>query len=220
MFLGHVGVGLALKKIDPQLNVGWLVGASLLNDVVLWGLTIVGLEQITIPPDFAQTHFLTFDFPYSHSLLAAVLRSAIVFIVAFLLVQKHRRLLAGLAVGLGVLLHWVCDWIEHIPDLPLAGSASTKFGLGLWRVMPLALGIEILLAAVGIWIYLKSPAEVSSRRKWFVVAVTTLIGALTVYGGLFSPAPPGTVTLAVSSLATNILVIGLFFSLDRPRTNH
>lgn len=218
MFLGHVGVGLALKKADPKLNVGWLVGASLLTDIVLWGLVIFGVERVIIPPDFADTHFLAFDFPYSHSLLATIVRSVLVFAVAYLIIRKHRRMIAAATLGSAVFLHWICDWLEHIPDLPVAGSDSAKLGLGLWKVMPVALGIEILLAALGLWIYFRTAAEVSSRRKWLVVALTAFIGALTVYGGLFSPAPPSPLAVAWSSLATNILVIGLYFSLDRPRT--
>ena len=218
MLVGHVGVGLALKKIDPELNAGWLVGASLLSDIVLWILILVGIEQVTIPADFNLKHFLTFDFPLSHSLVATVLRSAVVFAFAFYFVKKHHRVLAGVAVALGVLLHWVGDLLEHPPDLPLATSSSPKLGLGLWETMPVALGIEILLAALGLWIYFRLSTEISSAKKRGMVALVALVAALTVYGGLFSPPPPGVIPLAASSLATNVLLVAIVFWLDRRRT--
>jgi hypothetical protein len=215
MFLGHVGVGLALKKIDRDLNAGWLVGASLLNDVALWSLVTVGLEQANIPADFAEKHFLTFDFPISHSVLGTILRSGIVFLFAMILVKGAHRIRAGIAVALGVSLHWVCDLIEHVPDLPLTTSSSPKFGLGLWQNMPVALGVEILFAVIGLWIYFRGATHISSPKKWGMVALVTAIGGLTVYGGLAASPPPGVMTLAISSLATNLLVIAFAFWLDR-----
>ncbi len=217
MFLGHVGVGLALKA-DAKINVGWLVAASLLNDIVLWALVLLGVEHVIIPPNYSEIHYLTFDFPYSHSLLITLLWSAIVLALALAVLRHPKRAMAGLTLAAAVLLHWVCDWIEHPSDLPLAGGESYKAGLGVWNAMPVALGVEILLAVLGLWLYLKTAADISSRRKWLTVFLTAFIAVLTVYGGLFAPAPPGEIPIATSSLATNILVVVLYFSLDRTRT--
>lgn len=218
MFLGHVGVGLALKKAEPKLNVGWLVTASLFLDIVLWVLVLIGAEHVAIPPNYSDIHFLSFDFPYSHSLVAALLYSALAFGVGCAVIRTSKRLRAGIILGAAVFLHWTCDWIEHTQDLPLAGSSTQKLGLGLWDQMPKALGIEISFAAVGLWLYLTHSTEISSLRKWLIGLLTFFIAGMTVYGGLLAPAPPGETPLAVGSLATNILVVVLYFSLDRRRT--
>lgn len=218
MFVGHIGAGLALKQIDKDLNAGWLVGASLLSDIVLWGLTVAGLELVVIPDDFADKHFLTFQFPYSHSLVATIFGSVMVGTMAYLLVRKHRRLVAGIAVGLSVLLHWVCDWIEHLPDLPMAGAGSPKLGLGLWSRMPLALAVEVAFALIGIFIFFRMTTAISPWKKWGMAALVLVTAILTVYGGLASPPPPGVMPLAVSSLATDLLVIAITLWLDHPRT--
>lgn len=79
MFAGHLAAGLVLKKMERRLNLGWLFFAALFHDFLLGILVLSGLEQIHIPTDFAQTHYLTFTFPYSHGLVASIIWSALVF---------------------------------------------------------------------------------------------------------------------------------------------
>lgn len=218
MFVGHVGVGLALKKAEPKLNVGWLVAGSLFLDIVLWTLVLIGAEHVVVPPNYLDIHFLSFDFPYSHSLVAALFFSAVAFGVGYAVVRTSFRLKVGITLCAAVFLHWASDWLEHTQDLPLAGRTTGKLGLGLWNQMPIALGLEILLAAGGLWLYLTHSADISSLRKWLIGILTLLIAGMTLYGGLLAPAPPGEIPLAAGSLATIILVAVLYFSLDRRRT--
>jgi hypothetical protein len=79
MFIGHLGVGLALKKVEPRPNLGWLVAAAMLLDIVRWVLVLAGIEQGHVPEDYAQRRYLTFVFPYSVSSLVILV---MVFIVA------------------------------------------------------------------------------------------------------------------------------------------
>ncbi|MBV8784903.1 MAG: hypothetical protein JOZ67_12005, partial [Gammaproteobacteria bacterium] len=56
MFAGHMGAALALARAERRLNLGWLVLAALLLDVVLWLLVLAGVERVSIPVDFPHTH--------------------------------------------------------------------------------------------------------------------------------------------------------------------
>ena len=77
MFIGHLGVGLALKKAEPRVNLGWLFAAAMLPDLVLWSLVLAGVEQSWVPSDYAERRYLGFEFPYSHSLLGVLAGSAL-----------------------------------------------------------------------------------------------------------------------------------------------
>ena len=73
MFVGHLGVGLALKKIEPKINLGILFFASLFIDILLGLFILADLEQVMVPNAYSQLHYLHFSFPYSHSLFAVVI---------------------------------------------------------------------------------------------------------------------------------------------------
>ena len=73
MFAGHVGVGLAIARVERQINPGVFITAALLLDLVLWLLVLLGWESVSIPADFSNTHQPDFVFPYSHGLLATVI---------------------------------------------------------------------------------------------------------------------------------------------------
>ena len=74
MFAGHLATGLVLKKMERRINLGWLFFAALAYDSLLVIFTLLGLEQIHTE-GYAQTHYLTFTFPYSHGLAASVVWS-------------------------------------------------------------------------------------------------------------------------------------------------
>jgi hypothetical protein len=73
MFLGHYGVAFALKRAEPKISLGTLFVAAQLADL-LWGaFLLLGWEHARILPD--DNPLLTFqfyDYPISHSLVAAL----------------------------------------------------------------------------------------------------------------------------------------------------
>jgi len=77
MGIGHVALALGASKAEPRLNVGWLVFAAVVSDFLLGIFAALGLEHATVPPDFANRHYLLFTFPYSHGLLALTVWSTI-----------------------------------------------------------------------------------------------------------------------------------------------
>jgi len=127
VFAGHVGAALIVKRAAPGVGLGKLVAGALLLDSLLGVFVLAGLESVKVPDDFASLHFLRFDFPVSHGLLAALSWS----LVALALVRKKWGVEAGNAVGLAVFSHWPLDAIEHEPELPLAlGSPRWAFRSG------------------------------------------------------------------------------------------
>ncbi len=107
MFVGHLGVGLALKRAEPKLNLGVLLFASLFLDILLGFFILAGFEQVIVPDAYSQLHYLNFSFPYSHSLLAVVVWSLVAFGVTYLgwIGDTRSKLKASIVISTAVLLH-------------------------------------------------------------------------------------------------------------------
>lgn len=54
MFIGHFGVGLALKKADKNISLGVLFLAVSFIDLLHYFLTIIGIESVEIVPGFTE----------------------------------------------------------------------------------------------------------------------------------------------------------------------
>ncbi|MGO9832019.1 MAG: hypothetical protein ACLPJH_17940 [Myxococcaceae bacterium] len=197
MFLGHVGVGLALKRAVPTLSAGALVAAALLLDWLLGLFVLAGIEQVHVPEDFAHRRYFTFTFPWSHGLLATLLWSALAAAVTWALVRGPARGWGALAMGVAVASHFPCDVVEHLPELPLLGPDSARLGLGLWRWMPWALALELTLAAVGLLLYGRAtPGGFPRGMALLVLAVA----AVALPGQLLATQAPPAQALAVTWL--------------------
>jgi hypothetical protein len=69
MFIGHLAVALAAKKLAPKTSLGTLVLGADFADFLWPALLLLGLEQVRITPGI--TNVAPFDFvsyPISHSL--------------------------------------------------------------------------------------------------------------------------------------------------------
>jgi len=180
VFAGHVGAALIVKRAAPGVGLGKLVAGALLLDSLLGVFVFAGLERVKIPDDYPTLHYLQFDFPVSHGFLAAVSWA----LVALAIVRQRYGVEAGNAVGLAVFTHWPLDAIEHEPELPLV-YGEPMIGLGLWRVLPVAILLEGILVAAGIALYW--PLGRRRRRGVAIAALVTLAMTAT---QLFATQPP------------------------------
>lgn len=207
MFAGHLGAALAIGRAERRINLGVLVLAALLLDVLLWIFILMGWESVVIPADFAATHQPEFIFPFSHSLLAAIPSSALAGAATFLWYPRMNGLTvrAAVWVATAVFSHWLLDALVHSPELPLAGEDSLKLELGMWSRMPVALSIEALITVAGLCLFL-ADNPLSRARKCWVTALACALMAVTAAGMTVAPPPPSVVTMASSSLATIVVV--------------
>jgi hypothetical protein len=203
MFAGHIGAGLAIGRADRRINVGVLIAASLLLDVVLWLFILLGWESVSIPADFPRSHQPHFSFPYSHSLLGSLAWSVLAALAACWWFPRSgsMKLRVAALVGAAAFSHWLLDALVHAPELPLAGPQSRMVGLGLWDAMPLALTAESLIVAVGLWLYLPR-APISRGRKYGVFALSAVTLGFTIVGMTVAPPPPSADAMAAGSLFT------------------
>ena len=214
MGIGHVAVALGAARAAPRLNVGWLVFAALLADFLLGIFASFGLEHATVPVDYASKHYLLFDFPYSHGLLALLLWATIFgFLASRPFGLEGRRI--GMVVGLAVLSHFLLDGLVHVAGLPLIGEGSPKLGLGLWEDMPVELGLETVMALAGIAVYWKLAGSSSVSRYGMTIFVV-LFTSMT-WTQLALTTPPQAKQLNVSWVVVPLVLSAIAYCLDRKR---
>jgi hypothetical protein len=217
MFAGHVGAAMAIARADRRVNVGILVTAALLLDIVLWVLVLLGWEAATISADFAATHQPEFVFPYSHGLASSLVWSGLAAIAGYAAYARHSasrgRIAAVLAAA--VFSHWLLDALVHRPDLPIAGADSMRVGLSLWQSMPLALVVEAAIVGAGVGLFIHGNT-LSHGRVRALAGLALVVLVFTCVGMVVGPPPPSGQVMAASSLATLVAVCGLTLWLGRP----
>jgi hypothetical protein len=206
MFLGHIGVGLAAKRVAPRASLGMLLTAAVALDVLIGVLLLPGINRIGGE--------LAMDL--THGLFMSGVLSLVVFAVVLLAARDVRL---GLVMGLLVFSHWVLDFISHPmgmgrplpPDLPLFFSGSPKVGLGLYNSMAAALVTELGLLGGGIILYLTGTRSKDRTGSWAFWIMAAFLAAMP----LSSLLPPSlTYVTCLATLA--LLPIGIW--IDRHRT--
>jgi hypothetical protein len=210
MFLGHYGLALAVKRVEPKVSLGTLFIACQLADVV-WGVCLLlGWEHVRILDDPNPLLTLQFyDYPISHSLLGAVgwgLFAAAAY-YSWPTRDTTRHWQASALVGAVAASHWLLDLLVHMPDLPLAGNDSAKLGLGLWRHLGLSVALELAALAAGAAVYW---ARRSRRHPVRPVRLALLLAVLVgIYlASIWSPPPPSVTAIGLTDVA-GLLLLGL-----------
>jgi membrane-bound metal-dependent hydrolase YbcI (DUF457 family) len=214
MFIGHFAVGFASKKVAPRANLAVLIAAPLLLDILWPFFLLLGWEEVRIDP--GNTRFTPLDFayyPWSHSLLMSVVW-ATAFALIYLVVTRYR---AGAAViWIGVVSHWILDWITHRPDMPLY-PGSGLYGLRLWNSIAGTLAVELLMFAIGIWLYAGVTRARDRIGRWAFIAYVVLLLFLYI-GDRFSSLPASAVEIAWAGIVAEVILIPWAWWFDRHRT--
>ncbi len=185
MFIGHFALGLAAKKPEPRISLGWTFMAVQFLDLLWPTLLLLGVERVEIatgPEAVIPLNFV--HYPISHSLLFAVIWGVLLGGLYWLL-KKYRR--GAILIGLLVLSHWVLDLLVHIPDLPLY-PGGPMVGFGLWKYKMLVFALESLMYAGGVYLYTSVTApqnKVGNYGFWGLVLFLYLIHL----GNIFGPPP-------------------------------
>jgi hypothetical protein len=188
------------------------VAAALLLDFLLWLFVLIGWESVTIPISFSKTHQAQFTFPYSHGLLASILWSGLVGLVAYAVCSEDRsarRRIAAL-LGIAVFSHWILDVLVHRPELPLTGARSPVVGLALWDNLPVSLTVESGILLFGLALFVRHSS--TTRGRTVAIAILSLaILVFTLVGMTIAPPPPSAATMAGSSVVTVAVVCALVY---------
>jgi membrane-bound metal-dependent hydrolase YbcI (DUF457 family) len=202
MFIGHFAVGFAAKRVAPRTSLGTLFAAAQLLDLLWPALVLLGVEKVRVHPgDTAFTPLAFVSYPWTHSLLMALVWAA-----AFALVYRRWTGSSRGAVVVGGLVasHWLLDFVSHRPDLPLAPGLS-KVGLGLWNSVPATVLVEGALFVGGLYLYATSTRarNLTGRLALWTLAVL-LVGIY--IANVMGPPPPGTNAVGAAGLLTWLFI--------------
>jgi len=203
MFIGHFALGFTGKRAAPRVSLGWLVVACQWPDLLWPVLSLLGMEHFRIAKGDTAFTPIAFDYyPWSHSLLMVVIWGVALGIL-YLWRSGDRR--AAMILGVLVVSHWVLDWITHRPDMPLTPSNDHRFGLGLWNNIPATVAVEVVIYAVGVWLYARTTEGVDRIGRWGLWVLVAFL--LVVYAtNLTSPPPPSTLAVSVTAFSLWLLV--------------
>jgi membrane-bound metal-dependent hydrolase YbcI (DUF457 family) len=214
MFIGHLAVGFAAKRLEPQPSLASYFVAAQLPDVLWPVFLLAGAEHATIAPGDTAFTPLRFDsYPYSHSLVATLLWGGL--LAALALARRHNKrgalLLAALAVS-----HWVLDFVTHGPDMPLWPGGGPKLGLGLWNSIPATLIVESTMFATGIALYVSATRARDAVGRFGLAGLVVLL-LIFYLGAAFGPPPPSIGVVAPSTIVGIGLIAWLAWWMDRHR---
>jgi hypothetical protein len=202
MFVGHYAVGLAAKRFAPGTSLGILIAASILLDLLWPILVLMGWEHVSIvdsPNPFLRLQFDSY--PISHGLVAVVGWATLFASIYFGLV---RYVAGAIAIWVGVISHWLLDYVVHLEDLPLYAGGQLV-GLAWWNRPRMMIAIELVLLAGGVAFYLLRTRAKDKIGSYGFVAFVVIIIAL--YGVVvFGPAPPSVNKLAIGALSSLLFV--------------
>jgi len=212
MFVGHYGVSFASKSADRSIPLWVLFIAVQLLDVAWAPFVLLGIEKVRIVPGITASSPLDLYYmPYTHSLIAALLWSAVAF-GAYRLLAPRGGSKAALIVGAAVFSHWVLDLLVHRPDLPLYDNTA-KVGFGLWNYPVPALVLEIAVLFGGLWIYLRT----GPGRRTSMIVYGVIMVCIQAYIN-FSPPPASDKSVAMTALVAYFLFALVIGMLERPRS--
>jgi hypothetical protein len=165
MFVGHYSVAFAIKSDKNKIPLWVLFIAVQFLDYIWATLVLLGIEKLRVIKGFTAGSMLdSYYHPYSHSLVAALIWSAVAALVYKKFWQAKASNCAALLVALAVFSHWVLDFIAHPRDLAIYDN-KWKVGIGLWNYRGLEFGLEVALLAVGIVLYLTRNTISAARKK-------------------------------------------------------
>jgi membrane-bound metal-dependent hydrolase YbcI (DUF457 family) len=197
VFLGHLAVGFAAKRAAPRAGLAPLMAAPVLLDLVWPLFVLAGLEEVRVAPGHTAVTPLDFtSYPWSHSLFMSAVWGA-AFGAAYLARTGYRA--GAAAIALGVVSHWILDFVAHAPDLPL-WPGGPRVGLGLWRSVPATAVVEVALYAAGVALYVgatRARNRTGAAALWALVAFAGAIYVINLAG----PPPPSAKAVAVAALA-------------------
>ena len=212
MFIGHDAVGFASKHVAQRTSLGWLLAAPAFLDLLWPVFLLLGIEHVRIAPGNTQFTPLDFyDYPWSHSLLMSIAWGVLFGLAYF---ARSRYAAGAVTLGIGVVSHWVLDFVTHRPDLPLY-PGGPKAGLGLWNYPTATAIIEVLMFVIALAIYIRTTQP---RDRTGVYALWSLvILLLAIYTGAAQGTPPPSVKAIIVMGFAGYLIPLWGFWIDRHR---
>jgi membrane-bound metal-dependent hydrolase YbcI (DUF457 family) len=214
MFVGHFGVAFASKKFAPRTNLAVAILASEFVDVVWPIFVLLGIEKVRIVPGLmAVSPFDFVSYPWSHSLLMAIVWS-VIFGGVYYAIRRDGK--AATVMALVVVSHWFLDFLTHRPDLQLAPGLAGKYGLGLWDSRVCTYIVELAIYFGGVAIYAQTTRARDGKGRWGFISYVALLLILYIVN-LEGPPPPAINAALISMEFATALLFAWAWWFDKHR---
>jgi len=133
--------------------------------------------------------------------------------LGYYVVRRNKN--GSIRIALAVLSHWILDLLVHRPDIPLTFGNSMKVGFSIWNNVPLAIILEGLIFAAGLFFYLrttKSKNWIGGTGFWIMIGLLVAIHL----NNLFGPPPTNIKAIAWVAELQWLFVLWSFW-IDRNR---
>jgi hypothetical protein len=217
MFVGHYGVSLAAKAIQPNRSLGGLFVATQLLDIVFGILLLVGVERVALDPSGVGPAGVELRFaPISHGVAGTLFWAAIAYLaIRFAPLASRRMRSAAASVTAAVVAsHYLLDVVVHPPELPIVDH-TVVLGLGVAGVI--AVLVEAALLVGGTWLYLRATTPRNALGRYGMIAFVVLLLTFNLYV-VSSPTPASLALIALSNLAAYGVLAGIGEWLDQQRS--
>ncbi|WP_147918947.1 hypothetical protein [Ruania zhangjianzhongii] len=215
MFVGHYGIALAAKGVQPGRSLGGLFLATQLLDITYSALLLTRIEQVRIDPTGSGPAGVEMVFvPFSHGLLGATALAALTAaVVAGRRPSRGRRHGAAVLFGAVVLSHWFLDAVvhEHLPVLD--HHQQVGLGVPVWA----GLVVETALLGTGLVLYLRATTSRTRLGRFGIPALAVALAAFNVYV-VTAPTPATVSLLAATNLGAYAVIAAGAEALDRQRS--
>lgn len=165
MIAGHFGFAAAIKSRAHQVPLWALMLATVWLDIVFVPLFLTGIERIEKVPGAHGTYGTGVIFAdYTHSLLGALVLSALFGIVAAFAWSRR----TAVVLGAVVFSHWLLDLLVHRADMPLLPGNVGRFprlGIGLWHIPAAAMAVELIIVLVGAYLYWRAARRTAALHS-------------------------------------------------------
>lgn len=212
MFVGHLAVGLAGKRMEPKISFGTWILAAVLADLIVFPLLIGGVERFQAVPGVTVNR-MAGEIPYSHSLLMDAVWAGL-FAGVYFLWRRYPR--GAWLLFAAVLSHWVLDFVSHRPDMLLAPGTQAVFGLGLWNSIPATLVVEGGLWLLAIIFYVRA-TKPKNRAGTYIFWIGVVLFTLAWYGNITTGMDPNPVRAGISGLIFFTLIVAGAYWINRLR---
>ena len=215
MFIGHFGVGFGAKKFTPLISLGYLFIAAQFLDLIWPTFLLLGIEKVAITPGITKVTPLDFIYyPYSHSLIMAIVWGALLGLISWMFLKKIKY---ALIIFICVISHWFLDLIVHRPDLPVFPYGdSLRVGFGLWNYPLLTALAEGLIFFTGVFLYYKTTVAKNKKGKYGLIILVSFLLIIQI-ANMLGPPPPDVTAIAWAGQLQWLFVILAFF-VDKNRT--
>ena len=213
MFIGHFALGFAAKRIVPRVSLAMLFLAAQFADILWPFLLVAGFEQVAIEPGNTAVTPLNFiSYPYSHSLVTMI-AWGLIFAFAYEKITHTRG--AFLVLSALVVSHWLLDFVTHRPDMPVYPGGA-RFGLGMWKSVPLTAAVESVLYAAGVWIYARTTRPKDPVGRWGFAALVVFL-ALAYAANLMGPPPQSVPAIYLTGVIGSVILLAWSWWVDAHR---